>query len=177
VIIALSPPRKLIGGSVMNKKPHTYNSYYADFLSWIEDTKQHELTQLIDLVEHAKVWLKSAESIPEEKCLQFIDNLTLDLQEFYQQSRTEIKHSLYSKIVEESFWSNVSHMTDQTQVEWAELMEDFEHKGLYHVGEFVGFGEVECLSCHNVQSIFHLVELTPCIKCEGITFTRKSLTT
>lgn len=166
----------MIREDVMNHKLNTDNSYYTDFLSWIEDTKQHEITQIVDLVEQAKVWIKSAESIPEDKCVQFIDNLTLDLQEFYQQSQSEFKHSLYVTLVSETFWSNVALMTDQTQVEWAGLLDDFEHQGIYKVGDFIGFGEIECLSCHHIHSIYHLVEITPCIKCNGSTFTRKSLT-
>ncbi len=156
-------------------KPNKDKSHYNDFYSWLEDTKNHEITHVVKLVENAKEWVKSAEKIPEEKCIQFIDNFKVDLLEFYQQSQVDFQHSLYAKILSETFWSNIAGITDRSQLEWIELSQDIKQDGLYKTGDYVGFGEVECLSCGNIEPIYHLTELSCCIKCDKGTFKRKSL--
>lgn len=169
----------LTEGDNMTKKPNSHsnsNSNYDHLVHWFDDLKSHELTHVIELVEEAKKWVKSAESIPEEKYQQFIANFKLDLIEFYQQSQSDIQHSLYLQLLKESFWKNLACVTDQARVEWAELQEDFVHDGLYKEGDYIGFGDVECLSCHHVQQVHHVTILSSCIKCNGNTFRRKSLT-
>ena len=151
----------------MTKKPNTPNSLYNHLNHWFDEAESPELTHIIELVEEAKKWVKSAESIPEEKCQQFMVNFKLDLLEFYQQSQSTIQHSLYIQLLKESFWEKLSLITDQAQVEWAELQEDFVHDGLYKKGDFIGFGEVECLTCNYIQRVHHVTVLSLCIKCNN----------
>ncbi len=160
----------------MTKKPESSDPKYNQLLQWFNDVKSHELTHVIELVDEAKAWLKTAESIPEEKYQQFISNFKLDLIEFYQQSQADIQHSLYLDLLKDTFWAKLSSITDQTQIEWAELQEDFVHDGLYKAGDYVGFGEVKCLTCHHTQQVHHVTLLSSCIKCDGKTFKRQSLT-
>lgn len=159
----------------MSKKPETSESKYNHLIHWFDELKSNELTHIVELVDEAKKWIKTAESIPEEKYQQFITNLKLDLLEFYQQTQIEAKHSLYLQLLKDTFWAKLSHATDQSQVEWAELQEDFEHDGLYKTGDYIGFGEVECLNCHHSQKIYHVTVLSSCIECNGDSFHRKSL--
>lgn len=160
----------------MTKKPNAPQSLYNHLNQWFDELKSPEVTHLFELIEEAKRWVKSAESIPEEKCQQFIINFKLDLLEFYQQSQSTIQHSLYVQLLKESFWEQLSLVTDQAQVEWAELQEDFAHDGLYKKGDYIGFGEVECLTCYHIQKIHHVTILSSCIKCNNDSFSRKSLT-
>jgi len=155
---------------------NTSKPTYNHLTHWFDELKSPEVTHIVELIDEAKKWIKSAESIPEEKCQQFLANFKLDLIEFYQQSQSEIQHSLYLSLLKESFWAKLSLVTDQAQVEWAELQEDFEHDGLYKAGDYIGFGEVECLTCHHIQQIHHVALLAPCIKCNSDSFCRKSLT-
>nr|WP_206485295.1 zinc ribbon-containing protein [Thalassotalea sp. G2M2-11] len=152
------------------------SDFYNRLSRWIVDVKQHEVTKIVEIVEHAKVVLKAAETIPEEKVKQFIDNFNYDLHEFYQQYQEQAKHSIYLGLMNESFWALMENITDKSQVEWAELSEDFQHQGEYTTGDYIGFGIIECQKCHHILHISHLTEITDCLHCGHNHFTRKSLT-
>ena len=159
----------------MSKK-NDLNDFYQSMSAWLTDIKKHEVTQLVELIEQAKVILKSAESLPEEKIKQFINNFTYDLHEFYQQNQQEVKHSIYLGLMKESFWAVLANITDKSQVEWAELCEDFVHNGEYQKGDVIGFGQLCCQKCHNIRLITHLTTVDECLHCGHEHFNRQGLT-
>ena len=159
----------------MADKNNAIVELYQNISKWIEETKEHEITQIVDVVEHVKVYLVAAESIPEEKVKQFIDSFIYDLNEFYQHNQAQVKSSLYLGLINESFWQLLASMTDKAQVEWSELKDDFEHDGIYQVGDYIGFGELECQRCHQSLSINHLSQVSECIECGGKYFIRHPL--
>jgi len=160
---------------IMTEK-NILTDFYQRLATWISDVKKHEVTQVVELVEQAKVILSAAEAIPEEKIKQFIDNFKYDLHEFYQQNQQEAKHSLYLALMNESFWTLLVNITDKSQVEWAELCEDFDHDGDYQQGDYIGFGLLQCKQCHKNLLISHLSKVNECLHCGHQHFTRKSLT-
>jgi len=97
-----------IEGNNMAKKRNTSKPTYNHLTHWFDELKSPEVTHIVELIDEAKKWIKSAESIPEEKCQQFLANFKLDLIEFYQQSQSEIQHSLYLSLLKESFWAKLS---------------------------------------------------------------------
>ena len=126
-------------------------------------------------VEKAKSYLAAAENIPEEKVKQFIENFRYDLKEFHQQYNAQLQHSVYLGLLNERFWSTLVNVTDKSQVEWAELSDDFKHHGQYESGDTIGFGELECIECHQSIMIHHLSEVYDCLNCGGHKFIRKAL--
>ncbi len=152
------------------------SEFYEYLHQWLVDVKRHELTQAVELIEHAKVIARTIESIPEEKVIQFIENFKYDLYEFYHQNHEQVKHSTYLALMNESFWVTMANITDKSQVEWAELCEDFSHNGDYYCGDVVGFGLLECKNCHKTLKICHLTEIDECLHCGHKHFSRKSLT-
>jgi hypothetical protein len=72
-------------------------------------------------------------------------------------------------------WASLANLTDKSQVEWAELVDDFDHDGIYKVGDVIGFGELVCEQCDEKIHIMHASEVAPCAKCGGNTFTRMPL--
>ena len=152
------------------------SDFYQKLSTWLTDVKKHEVTQIVELVEQAKVILLSAESIPEEKIKQFIENFKYDLHEFYLSNQEQVKHSVYLSLMHESFWALLVKITDKSQVEWAELCEDFDHSGDYKVGDFIGFGKLTCVKCHQSLIISRLTQVSECLHCGHDHFTRESLT-
>ena len=153
-----------------------FSQIYGRLSNWLTDVKRHELTHVVELVEHSKMLLRAAEQLPEEKIDQFVDNLVYDLKEFYLQHQQEAKHSLYLSLMSESFWAVMANITDKSQVEWAELLDDFEHDGLYQQGDIIGFGIIECTQCQKTLQISHLTKISECLHCGHHYFFRKSLT-
>lgn len=156
---------------------HTSNfaeKAYENIANWLADIKEHELTSIIEVVEQAKQYLLAAEALPEQKVSQFAENLRFDLKEFYQLNQKQANESVYLGLMNETFWRALAKVTDQSQVEWAELCEDFEHDGIYQKGDFIGFGELECLSCHHRVAITHFTEIGECFQCKNDKFERHS---
>ena len=154
------------------KKSDVFEEIYQKLTHWFDDVKQHEMTNMVEFIEQAKNYAKAAEALPEERVGQFIDNLKLDLKEFHQQWQKDSEHSVYLGLMNEAWWQALADMTDKSQVEWAELAEDFEHEGLYKAGDFIGFGELECTKCQNHLHITHFSELAECAKCGHTEFKR-----
>lgn len=142
---------------------------------WLADFKQQELLDIGTFVNQAKEILSAAESLSQEQITQFTLNLQNDLSEFYQQNLHEAKHSIYLAIMEETLWQTLSEMTDKSQVEWAELQEDFQHKGKYKTGDIIGFGILECQLCHKEHHYTHCTEVSNCLDCGHHDFVRKPL--
>ena len=159
----------------MEKEKSGFETIYDNALQWFEDVKQHEVTHIVEVVEQVKAYLSAAEAIPEDKVKQFINNFEHDLKEFYEQNQADIQHSVYIGLLNETFWAKLAQMTDKSQVEWAELTDDFKYHGQYHSGDFVGFGELECQKCHHKITILHLSEVVDCDECGGSKFTRLAL--
>jgi len=160
----------------MTNKLANKNLFYDQLTEWFDDIKQHEITEIVDVVEKAKAIVIAAESLPEEKVKQFVENFKYDLKEFYQQYKSQVKHSLYLGLLNERFWLTLVSVTDKSQVEWAELKDDFKHQSLYHSGDYIGFGELECQQCQQTMLLSHFTKIADCFTCGGNEFVRKGLT-
>jgi hypothetical protein len=159
----------------MTEKKEYLMEVYQNLSDWLDEVKEIQKPRVDELIKQAKLYAKAAEGMTEDKLNQFTDNLKYDLHDFYTQNQTEIKHSIYLNLLNESLWSNLAQLTDKSQVEWAELEEDFEHDGVYKVGDIIGFGELVCQQCNEKTHIMHASEVTVCVNCGGDTFTRLPL--
>jgi hypothetical protein len=157
----------------MKKNNNWFDGIYQRLATWIDSFEQHEMTNVVEIVERAKQYLAAAEQIPERKVKQFVDNLEQDLHEFYQQYQNDAQNSLYLGLLEERFWQSLSQITDKSQVEWAELIEDFQHKGRYQQGDMIGFGVLHCDRCQAPLTIYHLSEVPECPNCGHHEFIRQ----
>jgi len=159
----------------MTNKNNYLNNINDKLIDWLDDINKHELTSIVDLVEQTKKYLVAIEALPEDKVTQFINNLKYDLVQFFQQSKLEAQHSIYLGLLNEIFWSKLAEITDKTQVEWSELFDDFEHHGNYQQGDIIGFGVLECESCHQLMEYYYQGEVAACAHCQGKSFIRHSL--
>lgn len=145
---------------------------YSRLSTWIEDVNTHELTDMVELVEKAKSFASAAESIPEEKVKQFVSHFQGELVDFYHLNQKQADNSIYLGLMSESFWQVVAKITDKAQVEWVELLEDFEHQGDYKEGDIIGFGMLSCKNCQHRQEYSHLSEVMCCPECQHKHFRR-----
>ncbi|ALO35220.1 hypothetical protein CMT41_11190 [Colwellia sp. MT41] len=155
------------------------NDYFADIYknlnNWLVAVKAEQKPHIDEFIKQAKLYANAAEAMSEEKLKQFADNLKYDLHDFYQLNRSQVKHSLYLGLLNESLWDTLAKLTDKSQVEWAELVEDFSHDGLYKSGDFIGFGELQCQQCDEKITILHFSEIGDCVHCGSTEFFRLPL--
>jgi zinc ribbon family protein len=159
----------------MTNENNNLDAIYQKLSLWLDDIKNHEISSMVDFIEQAKKYLLAAEALPEEKVTQFVNNLAYDFAEFYQQSKTEAQHSIYLGLLAENFWSELAKITDKSQVEWIELMADFNHHGDYQQDDIVGFGILICKSCQEKIEYFHQSKVIACPNCQATHFFRQGL--
>lgn len=155
------------------------NDYFADIYqklnAWLSEVKQTQKPHVDEFIKQAKLYANAAETLSEEKLHQFTENLKYDLHDFYQLNRSQAQHSVYLGLLNETLWEQLAKLTDKSQVEWAELIEDFNHDGLYHSGDCIGFGELQCERCDETTTISHFSEINDCVHCGSSSFIRLPL--
>ncbi|MEZ8141562.1 hypothetical protein A1OO_03900 [Enterovibrio norvegicus FF-33] len=80
---------------------------------------------------------------------------------------------LFRSLIANSIWQQLAEITDKTQLEWREVLQDIQHHGVYSAGEVVGLGILVCEKCANQTEHTHVGVLIPCIKCGNKQFSRK----
>jgi len=148
---------------------------YQRLDSWLKDIKEHEVNQLVEIVEEAKALAMAAESLSQERIEQFMSNFKYDLQEFINQWKTDSEHSIYIGLLNETWWDTVAKTADKTQIEWAELPDDIAHQGIYSKGDYIGFGQLKCCKCQEVLTISHRSVVGECPHCAHDKFNRVPL--
>ena len=159
----------------MTKNKEYLMEIYQDLSNWLDEMKELQKPRITELVKQAKLYAKAAGNMSEEKVNQFTDNLKHDLHDFYKQNQSQAQHSIYLGLLNETLWSNLAKLTDKSQVEWAELVDDFEHDGVYKIGDIIGFGELVCQQCDEKIHITHASEVIACVECGGGSYTRLPL--
>jgi hypothetical protein len=159
----------------MSQQNNYLTDIYRKLNDWLGEVKVQQKTNIDEFIKQAKSYASAAETMSEEKLQQFIYNLKYDLHDFYQLNRSQAKHSLYLGLLNEALWDKLAKLTDKSQVEWAELVNDFNHDGLYKSGDFIGFGELQCDQCDEKLTIMHFSEVSDCVHCGSTNFVRLPL--
>ena len=159
---------------MMNKNDY-FTEVYRQLNNWLNEVKHEQNPRITELLSQAKQYAIAAENMSEEKIQQFVDNMKYDLHDFYILNKTQAEDSLYLGLLNEALWDNLAKLTDKSQVEWAEIIEDFTHDGIYQSGDLIGFGELACEECDSLFTVSHYIEIIPCINCGHTTFTRTPL--
>ncbi|TRX57358.1 zinc ribbon-containing protein [Thalassomonas sp. M1454] len=159
----------------MAKANPEYQSVFDQIYDWLKQAKKDEVAQIMNWVEKANEYIKAAEAISVNEFQLSVDDFKRDLFGFHHNSQPKQEQSLYLQSVKEGMWQHLADMTDQSQVEWSELLDDFEHDGIYKTGDAIGFGQLECQQCGQSVDILHASTVTSCITCAGNEFKRKPL--
>lgn len=93
----------------------------------------------------------------------------------HEKNDTDLSHSPTMITVENTVWHWLSGMTDRSQIEWHEVLQDFKHGGVYTSGEIVGQGNMVCVHCTNEMRIEYPGVIPDCPECDGSEFTREAL--
>ncbi len=159
----------------MSQQKDYFAEVYQQLNAWLKEIQQARITHIEEFIQQAKGYTMAVEQMSEEKLQQFIDNFKYDLYDFYKLNKSQAKDSVYLGLLNEALWDNLAKLTDKSQVEWAELVDDFQHDGIYNSGDFIGFGELQCDECDETIAILHLSKVAQCAKCGGNRFIRLPL--
>lgn len=149
-----------------------FKQKYQQWLSELEEALaragQQQVLNILAFTETLTAYVNAGKALSAYETQLFIETLKRQLQQ------TEDANELPAMWSEE-LWQQLSKITDKTQVEWSELMDDFKHQGVYYQGEYVGMGRYRCSSCQESIDYTHPAELLCCADCRGIQFFRDGL--
>lgn len=149
-----------------------FKQKYQDWLSGLTESLtlagQQQLQNMLDVSATIKAYLKAGKELSAYESQLFLETLK---QQWQQATDDDEQPSMWA----EELWQTLSQITDKTQVEWAELLDDVKHQGVYQQGEYVGMGRYYCRVCRQSIDYTHPAELLACSHCGGVVFERAGL--
>ncbi|MBB1384716.1 zinc ribbon-containing protein [Pseudoalteromonas sp. SG45-5] len=147
-----------------------YKTWLGSFTHWLKEVKEHGVKDVISGFVGSEQALKD---LSQERYELYKSYLKNDIEHLVEHEAHY--NSLAWQELKESIWLELSHIEDKTQLEWQSLSQDFKHNGVYHVGEWIAIGTLVCKNCNHSHDIYHATQITPCIECDSIEFSRKAL--
>ncbi|AQQ01740.1 hypothetical protein B0W48_19355 [Pseudoalteromonas aliena] len=147
-----------------------YKTWLGSFTHWLKEVKEHGVKDAISGFVGSEQALKD---LSQERYELYKSYLKNDIEHLVEHEAHY--NSLAWQELKESIWLELSHIEDKTQLEWQSLSQDFKHNGVYHVGEWIAIGTLVCKNCNHSHDIYHATQITPCIECDSIEFSRKAL--
>lgn len=131
-------------------------------------------TGLAELIDQTQAYLAAAEELTRDELSLIAEYVRHDLREF-DDAPGGYQDSAFYHALQESIWGSLLELTDRTQVEWQSLLDEVQHKGLYHAGELMGLGVLVCDGCGYRRLVLHPERLRSCIQCGGEHYHREPL--
>lgn len=151
----------------------TYQKWLNDLHFWLKDVKEHEISQLVNFLQQGQQEITEITRYSAQQLTNYREYFLRDLAHWQQH------HQHYNQLawqeLKESLWYELAELGDRSKVEWAVLLDDFEHHGVYQQGDWVALGELRCKKCQYVTHYYHPNQLDACSECGGIYFTRQAL--
>ncbi|WP_199609349.1 zinc ribbon-containing protein [Flocculibacter collagenilyticus] len=158
-----------------SKDPKDYNNWLDTFHRWLEDTKENESKRFDDFFDRSAAHWQAVKDMTQEEWTLFTNYIKRDIDTFYKDYKKDVNESTYLHTLKEGVWAELALLTDKSQIEWQELVQDFKHNGVYHAGEWLGMGELTCKQCGYKLSIVHPTEIPECPECGHIYYFREPL--
>ena len=158
----------------MSKRNQKYKQILDDIIESLKNSPE-ELHKALDTPK--KMWQATKDMTKDEYALisRYVKSDLKEFAENYEKDKEVIANDPFRDVIAESVWQRLLDITDKTQIEWLEVFQDIEHKGLYEVGEVIGLGALVCEKCGHRQEYSHPCEIIPCVQCGNHAFTRVPL--
>lgn len=147
---------------------HKYQQWLNELTATLAQAGQQQIQNMLEFADTFNAYVKAGKELSAYESQLFIETLKRQWAESQDEAQ---QPSMWT----EELWQQLSQITDRTQVEWAELMEDFKHQGVYYQGEYVGMGRYRCSQCQQSIDYTHPTELLSCAHCGGVQFFRDGL--
>jgi len=136
----------------MDKRRQGYEAFIAQLKKQWEETEAFQGERLNRMIAKVQAYLEAAGDLTQDE-LALIAVLAL----------------------KDTAWSWLADVTDRTQVEWQELADELEHKGVYRAGDWVGLGVLVCDHCEWRHTVLHPEQLGTCPECGADEYHREPL--
>ncbi|MBV7300510.1 zinc ribbon-containing protein [Enterovibrio paralichthyis] len=150
---------------------------YKVLVERISEALKHSPEELQRWVDLSERYVKAASDMTKDELALIEAYLKRDVQEFgerYDEPQSSADDGgVFRDLIANSLWEQLAEITDKTQLEWREVLQDIQHHGVYNAGEVVGLGILICEKCGNQTEHNHVDVLRSCVKCGNKRFSRK----
>ncbi|MGE6119407.1 zinc ribbon-containing protein [Aeromonas media] len=158
----------------MDKRRQGYEAFIAQLKKQWEETEEFQGERLNRMIAKVQAYLEAAGDLTQDELAQIAEYVKRDLGN-YDESRAEVPESAFMLALKDTVWSWLADVTDRAQVEWSELADELEHKGVYRAGDWVGLGVLVCDHCEWRHTVLHPQQLGTCPECGANEYHREPL--
>ena len=176
----------------MDKRQKGYEAFIAQLKKQWEETEQFQGERLNRMIDRVQAYLEAASDLTQDELALIAEYVKRDLGN-YAQGRGELsvdkasekpaeaaadianEESAFMLALKDTAWSWLAEVTDRAQVEWQELADELEHKGVYQAGDWVGLGIMVCEECGRRHTVLHPEQLDTCPECGTSHYHREPL--
>ncbi len=164
----------------MSKKSTELLALYEALITQVKsdysDDNTMTVKKLFNIVTNSKEFLSLKDRAKANELALVEQFLKRDIAAYLQEKNdTDLSHSPTMITVENTLWHWLSGITDRSQIEWHEVIQDFKHQGHYMSGEIVGQGNMVCTNCGHEMRIEFPGVIPDCPQCDKSEFTREAL--
>jgi ElaB/YqjD/DUF883 family membrane-anchored ribosome-binding protein/DNA-directed RNA polymerase subunit RPC12/RpoP len=156
----------------MPKRLKAYQEFVEDLEKRLQESgevSQEELSKMIDTTQE---YLQAASDLSKDEWQLIANYVRRDLSDWRNDYKRAYEESPSMMALKESIWYWLAKLSDQSQLEWHELLGDLQHQGVYHSGELLGLGTLECAECGRKTALWHPTIIEPCEDCKSKRFYR-----
>ena len=158
----------------MDKRQKGYEAFIAQLKKQWEETEEFQGERLNRMIDKVQAYLEAAGDLTQDELALIAEYVKRDLGN-YDEGRAEAPESAFMLALKDTAWSWLADVTDRAQVEWSELADELEHKGIYRAGDWVGLGVLVCDHCEWRHTVLHPERLGTCPECGANEYHREPL--
>lgn len=159
----------------MDKRRQGYEAFIAQLRKQWEETEEFQGERLNRMIARVQAYLEAAGDLTKDELALIAEYVKRDLGN-YEEGKSEAPESAFMLALKDTAWSWLADVTDRAQVEWQELADELEHKGIYRAGDWVGLGVLVCDHCEWRHTVLHPEQLGTCPECGANEYHREPLT-
>ena len=158
----------------MDKRQKGYEAFIAQLRKQWEETEEFQGERLNRMIDRVQAYLEAAGDLTKDELALIAEYVKRDLGN-YDEGKSEAPESAFMLALKDTAWSWLADVTDRAQVEWQELADELEHKGIYRAGDWVGLGVLVCDHCEWRHTVLHPEQLGTCPECGADEYHREPL--
>ncbi|RWT34875.1 zinc ribbon-containing protein, partial [Aeromonas caviae] len=116
----------------MDKRRQGYEAFIAQLKKQWEETEAFQGERLNRMIAKVQAYLEAAGDLTQDELALIAEYVKRDLGNYDEGRKDEqVEESAFMLALKDTAWSWLADVTDRTQVEWQELADELEHKGVY----------------------------------------------
>ncbi|GAA0364451.1 hypothetical protein GCM10009092_31000 [Bowmanella denitrificans] len=156
----------------MAKSDARYSKLLEQISDWIRHSVEQDVISLMQVQDKARAYLQAAGDLSREEIRLLENTLSRDLETFAHHWQQDAAASPWWQATKDKLWSLLADASDKSGLAMQESWRDIQHQGIYHAGELVALGELECTQCHHRHQVTHVERILPCLECGHSRFSR-----